>query len=301
MNLVEFLNRFPSEQSCIDHFRGMKEKDLIVCDQCGSIRHYWLGQKLMHECKDCKRRVSLRSGSSLAHTKLPFQYWYLSLHLMTSTKKGLSALELQRQIGHKRYEPIFRMMHKIRSAMGKRDDLYLLKDMIELDDAYIETCTEKREKANLKRGKGSQRQTKTTVMAESIVLEKAEDGVKSSQCRYFKMKVNQSETADQTQELVGHHVAKNAVLFSDNSKAYVTLHKVVEAHLIENSVDSIVNHTLKWVHIAISNAKRNLLGIYHSVNEGYLQNYLNEFCYRLNRRRFGKRLFDRGIIAIMML
>lgn len=255
----------------------------------------------MHECKDCKRRVSLRSGTSLAHTKLPFQYWYLSLHLMTATKKGLSALELQRQIGHKRYEPIFRMMHKIRSAMGKRDDRYLLKDMIELDDAYIETCTEKQEKTNLKRGKGSQRQTKTTVMAESIVLEKAEGGIKSNQCRYFKMKVNPSEGADETQGLVERHVAKNAVLFSDNSKAYVTLHKVVEAHLIENSADSIVNHTLKWVHIAISNAKRNLLGIYHSVNEEYLQSYLNEFCYKLNRRRFGTRLFDRSILAVMMI
>lgn len=282
MNLIEFLKQFPDEQACINNFRRMKERDLVVCEQCGGIVHYWLANKLKHECKGCKRRVSLRSDTTFEHTKLPFQYWYLSIHLMTATKKGLSVLELQRKIGHKTYEPVFRVMHKIRSAMGKRDDQYLLKDMIELDDAYFETCTEKREMANLKRGKGSQRQTKTTVIAETIVLEKAAGGAKSSQCRYFKMKVNPSEAAEHSQELVGHHVAKNAVLFSDNSKACVTLHKIVEAHLIENSVDSIVNHSLKWVHIAISNAKRNLLGIFHSVNEGYLQNYLNKFCYRLN-------------------
>lgn len=58
------------------------------------------------------------------------------------------------------------------------------------------------------------------------------------------------------------------------------------------------NDTLKWVHIAISNAKRNLLGVYHKVKGKYLQLYLDEFCYKLNRRYFGERLFDRMVIAV---
>lgn len=299
MNLIEFLKVFPTEQSCIEHFRRVKERRVIECKQCGSIVHYWLQNKLMHECKCCRRRVSIRSGTHLAHTKLPFQYWYLTLHLMTATKKGLSALEMRRQLGHKRYEPIFKMMHKIRSAMGKRDNKYLLNDMIEVDDAYIETCTDAVKKKNLKRGKGSQRQTKTTVMAESIILEDIEKGTIGKQCRYFKMIVNPSEKAVKMEELITQHVSKQAVVFSDNAKAYVNINKVVKAHLIENSKMSIEMQTLKWVHIAISNVKRNLLGIYHSVNEGYLQSYLDEFCYKLNRRYFGKYLFDRSILAVM--
>lgn len=179
-------------------------------------------------------------------------------------------MEIQRQIGHKRYEPIFRMMHKIRSGMGVRDDKYQLKDMIEIDDAYIETCTDTVEKGKLKRDKGSQRQTKTTVMAESIVLEDL-NGVTQRQCRYFKMKVNSSEKAEPMKDLVQAHVSENAVVFSDNSKAYVNIHQVVEAHHIENSQKSFRTKNLKWVHVAISNLKRNLLGLYHSVNQCYLQ------------------------------
>jgi len=233
-------------------------------------------------------------------TKLSFQYWYLALHLMTATKKGFSALEVQRQIGHKRYEPIFRMMHKIRIGMGVRDSKYLLKDMIEIDDAYIETCTNALEKRKLKRGKGSQRQTKTTVMAESIVLEDS-NGTTQRQCRYFKMKVNLSEKAEPMTDLVKAHVCENAVVFSDNSKAYVNLHQVVQAHQKENSQKSFRTKNLKWVHVAISNLKRNLLGLYHSVSQHHLQRYLDEFCYKINRRYFGDKLFDRAVLAIMAI
>jgi len=298
MNLIDFIKRFPTEQACVNHFRKRKEAGVIQCERCGGIIHYWLENKLMYECKGCKRRTSLRSGTMLVHTKLSFQYWYIALHLMTATKKGFSALEMQRQIGHKRYEPIFRMMHKIRKAMGNRDDRYELKDMVEIDDAYVETCTSQHEKGQLKRGKGSQRQTKITVMAESIVLEDIKRGTKERQCRYFKMKLNQSEKSEDMQVLVKNHVSGNAVVFSDNSRAYTAIHKVVEKHEIENSKDTFSTKSLRWVHVAVSNLKRTLLGIYHSIDDPFLQNYLDEFCYKLNRRYFGEKLFDRAFIAV---
>jgi hypothetical protein len=113
------------------------------------------------------------------------------------------------------------------------------------------------------------------------------------------MKVNPSEKADNMETLVRSCVSPDAIVFSDNSKAYVGIHKAVEKHLIEGSKTSIETQSLKWVHIAISNVKRTLLGIYHSINESYLQRYLDEFCYKLNRRYFGTNLFERGILAVM--
>ncbi len=90
------------------------------------------------------------------------------MHLLTSTKKSFSAKEMQRQLGHKRYEPIWAMMHKIRLIMGLRDEHYQLTDEIELDEAYFETVNlEYKKKESLKRGKGSQRQATVLVMAES--------------------------------------------------------------------------------------------------------------------------------------
>ncbi|WP_143755898.1 transposase, partial [Kaistella haifensis] len=71
----------------------------------------------------------------------------------------------------------------------------------------------------------------------------------------------------------------------------------VELHITEKSDKETTNETLKWVHITISNAKRNLLGNYHKIKRKYLQLYLNEFIYKLNRRYFGDKLFERLIIA----
>jgi hypothetical protein len=68
-------------------------------------------------------------------------------------------------------------------------------------------------------------------------------------------------------------------------------------HIIEKSTKETTKTTIKWVYITICNAKRNLLGVYHMIKGKYLKAYLDEFCYKINRRYFGKRLFDRLVIA----
>lgn len=68
-------------------------------------------------------------------------------------------------------------------------------------------------------------------------------------------------------------------------------------YVTEKSSKESTEETLRWVHILISNAKRNLLGNYHKIKGKYLQLYLNEFVYKLNRRYFGERLFDRVVVA----
>ncbi len=87
-------------------------------------------------------------------------------------------------------------------------------------------------------------------------------------------------------------------MFSDKSTSYVNISNFVEAHITQKSDKSTTKETLKWVHIAISNAKRTLLGVYHKIKGKYLQAYLDEFCYKLNRRYFGDRLFDRLTLAV---
>jgi len=92
---------------------------------------------------------------------------------------------------------------------------------------------------------------------------------------------------------------KNAVIITNKSTSYEDFSQLFETHLSFKSDKKTTKTTLKWVHITISNAKRNLLGVYHMIKMDYLQNYLNEFCYRLNRRYFGERLFDLMVIAIV--
>jgi hypothetical protein len=85
--------------------------------------------------------------------------------LMAAAKKGFSCLEFQRQLGLSRYDTVFGLMHRISVVMGKRNALYTLTDMVEMDECYVGMATEKKVKENLKRGKGSQRKASVAVSA----------------------------------------------------------------------------------------------------------------------------------------
>lgn len=174
-------------------------------------------------------------------------------------KKGFSAAEMQRQIGHKRYEPIWAMVHKLRAVMGKREDLYKLKDIIEFDEGHFEVATSQKKRQNLKRGKGSQRQKNVAVMAESTPLEDLNTKKKSTQCRYFKMKVLGAKDADEINKTIRENIDEKSIVLTDRATTYVDIAKYIETHITEKSNKETTSTTLKWVHIAIANAKRNFL------------------------------------------
>ena len=216
---------------------------------------------------------------------------------MSATKKGFSSKEIQKQLGLKRYEPVWAMVHKLRKAMGNRDARYSLEGMMEMDEGYFTVESSQIQKNKAKRGRGAAGKSNVAIIAESTPLEDMETGKKSSQCRYFKAKVLTSHTADEINETVVESIDEKSIVFSDKSTSYVDISDYVELHITEKSDKQTTTETLRWVHITISNAKRNLLGNYHKIKGKYLQLYLNEFVYKLNRRYFGDKLFDRLVIA----
>ncbi len=299
MNLLNFVEQFPDESSSKSAFKEYRDKVGVVCPQCGCQEHYWLQGKDAYQCKNCKTRQGLRSHTVMHGSHLPFRYWLIAIHLLTSTKKSFSAVELQRQLGHKRYEPIWLMMHKLRDVMGQRDALYELTDVVELDEGFFTTEIDTEEKEQpLKRGRGSQRKTKVVVMAESKPVEgqKTKKG-KQRKVGHLKMVVVDNLRADTIDSIAELHIDNQATIDSDDSTSYVNLKDLVKEHRPKVIPKEQVGKLLPWVHIAISNAKRLLLDIHHDIKPEYLQNYLNELCYKFNRRYFGQNLFDRLLIA----
>jgi len=137
MNLLNFISQFPDEASCKAKWKEYRDRHGVVCPKCGSNSHYWKQDKESYECKRCKYRQSLRSHTVMHGSQLPFRYWLITMKLLTSTKKSFSASELQRQLGHCTYHPVWAMLHKLRMAIGKRDELYTLSDVIELDEDFF--------------------------------------------------------------------------------------------------------------------------------------------------------------------
>ena len=299
MNLLNFVSQYPNEASCRAKFKEYRDKQGVVCPHCGSKEHYWKKDKENYECKQCRKRQSLRANTVMHGSQLPFRYWFIAIHLLTSTKKSFSAAELQRQLGHKRYEPIWNMLHKLRSIMGKRDELYTLSGVVELDEGFFSTETDEDEKDKpLKRGRGSQRKSKVLVMAESKPVEgKTTKTGKPRQVGHLKMVVINDLKSGTITTQVKKNVSSQARIDSDDSTSYVKLKDIVKEHCPQVIPPKEIGKILPWVHIAISNAKRMLLDIFHDIKPEYLQNYLNEFCYKFNRRYFGENLFDRLMIA----
>ena len=297
MNIFSFTTHFSSEEACREHFKSERDKIGIVCHQCGHTEHYWIKSRWSYECKNCRSRTSLRSGTIMQGSNLPFLVWYKTIFLLTATKKGFSSKEIQKQLGMKRYEPVWAMVHKLRKAMGNRDAMYSLEGMIEMDEGYFTVESSEIEKAKGGRGRGAAGKSNVAIMAESTPLEDIETGEKTSHCRYFKAKVLATHLADEINETVMESFAETSIVFTDDSTSYVYISDYVELHVSEKSTRELTTETLRWVHITISNAKRNLLGNYHKIKGKYLQLYLNEFVYKLNRRYFGEKLFDRLVIA----
>jgi len=150
MNLLNFVANFPGEESCKRRWKEVRDRQGVICQKCGGESHYWKSDKESYECKNCGYRQSLKANTIMHGSWLPFRYWFAAIHLIISTKKSFSAKELQRQVGYKYYEPIWAMMHKIRSAMGKRDSLYNLSGIIESDEGFFSTEVSDNEKNNLK-------------------------------------------------------------------------------------------------------------------------------------------------------
>lgn len=296
MNLFSFSAHFGSEQDCRNHFKEQRDKIGIVC-KCGNKEHFWIKSIWQYECKKCRSRTSLRSGTVMQNSNLSFLIWYKTMFLMSLTKKGFSAKEIQKQLGLKRYEPVWSMVHKLRKAMGNRDAQYTLEGMIEFDEAYFTVESSKIEQEKGIRGKGAVGKQNVVMMAESTALEDFETGKKEKHVRYFKAKVLEGHDSEEINKTTKESIDNQSIVFTDKSASYIDIADFVELHIIEKSSKETTQQTLKWVHIAISNAKRNLLGNYHKIKRKYLQLYLNEFIYKLNRRYFGEHLFERLIIA----
>ena len=90
MRLIDFMQVFPDEESCGRKLREYREAQGVVCPHCGGKEHYWKGDKKCFECKRCHYRQGLKANTVMHGSQLPLRYWFITMHLLTSTKKSFS-------------------------------------------------------------------------------------------------------------------------------------------------------------------------------------------------------------------
>lgn len=212
--------------------------------------------------------------------RTPLMVWFWAIFLIACDKRGHSALSISRELKVS-YWIAWTLLQKIRRAIGKQDSQYKLKDIVELDDAYFGGKNEGK-----KRGRGT---TKPKVLvAVSTDKEKKHAG-------FVKMEVVKKLDADTVNKFVRENIEPGSKIQTDDLDIYNSLADLGVKHEEYPIVSG--EKPLPWVHTIISNAKAFLLGTYHRFGRKHLQSYLDEFCYRFNRRFWEDQLFDRLLAA----
>lgn len=282
MTLQEFQAHFNSEADCRDHLYKMRWADGFVCPKCGvKDEPFNIQSRNLYQCKHCGHQASVTAGTVMEKTRVTLLNWFWAMYLMSNDKRGCSAMQISVELGLC-YSTAWFLCHRIRSAMGERDTQYVLSGYIEVDDAFFGAPT-----SNGKRGRGTD---KAVVLVGISLNEKGHP-------QYAKMQVASNVKGETIASFAEKSLDPGATVASDGYSSYRILANNGFIH--EGKVCDPVNDPkhLKWLHVLISNAKTFIMGTYHGLNDRHFQCYLDEFCYRFNRRKFTLQHFNRTLFA----
>lgn len=287
--LKNFNEQFPDDNACLEWLKEQRMPGgLAQCEKCGVERkHHRVTGRPAWACDYCGSMVSPMAGTIFEKTTTPLSLWFYAMYLMSATRCGISAKQIQRETGVT-YKTAWRMFKQIRSILSD-DSLQLEGSTVEIDETYM-GGTRKYGKGRPMRGDKKKVAVVGLVQRQGRVVAKVVHGV-DRRTIY---------------PLIRKHVKPEATIYTDEFPTYSTIpqiklrgskggtlagykhftikHKggnyVKDGHIHTNSVEGL------W-----SLIKRGIGGVYHNVSPAYLQTYLNEFCFRYNRRHSGNLQF----------
>jgi len=258
----------------------------FVCPHCQCEGFWGYECELeIRKCKGCGEHIRLRAGTMFENSKLPMLLWVRAVFFVMSSKRGISALELQRRLEIGSYRTALGLLRKIRHSLMKRDESYQLSNFIELDGTKFGRAK------NL-----NQRDVLVAIETKTWVDEKGEEKSRAG----FAKVIVADETRANAEKFISKNIKPGANVNTDAGKAftYVDVKDINLDYRILDSKQEKINEWLPWVHRFISNAKSWIVGTHHGVRAKYLDLYLAEYTYRFNRRHDPDSLFHRAISAM---
>src|SRR3990170_4886107 len=135
-SIMEFQERFPDEAACFDYLAASRWPDGYGCPVCGSERAWVLERRHLWECAACHHQVSATAGTGMHKTRTPLRLWFWAAYLVATHTPGISAKQLQRQLGLSRYETAWLMLQKLRRAMVAPERAPL-RGEVEVDEGFV--------------------------------------------------------------------------------------------------------------------------------------------------------------------
>jgi transposase-like protein len=267
--LDEFYEMFPTEHQCWAYLRRIRWPKGFRCPRCEARKAHRLRIRGLWQCSRCRYQVSLTAGTPLHGTRLPLRTWFLAMFFVARHKKGISALQLQRDTGLGSYKTAWTLLHKVRSTLGRNPEFRLTGE-VEADESYM---GRRRTRARLSRGA---RMTPVGILVENrgdhagrVHLEVLPGVGTQELVRFVRGGIDEQRTTVRT----------------DGFPSYTRLGELGIRHRprIQRNPRR-ASKLLPWVHAVASNVKTWLRGTFHGVSAKHLHRYLDEFSYRFDRR-----------------
>jgi transposase-like protein len=279
-----------SEDEARRYFEKIRWPNGRFCPHCGADGSYEIGRRKrsvrhershrdgLYKCEDCGEQFTAMVGTILEQSHLPIRLWLMAFALMCSSKKGVSALQLQRQLGIGSYRSAWHMCHRIRHAMDKEPMKGLLGvggGSVQVDEAYIGGKPRKGSSS------GKPRYGRSTEKQPIVALVEKGGRVRSHMIA--------RPDAKTLREAIRKHVDKSATIHTDEWSAYHGIgkdfaggHQTVNHSSGEYARDGVTTNEAEAFFALL---KRGIYGQFHNVSRKHLNRYINEFSFRWDRRK----------------
>ena len=282
MSRQEFERLFPDDDACARHLAELRWGKGFTCPACGGTKGWELkGDRRRRECADCGRQTSVTAGTVMHRSHLPPVTWFLAAHLMATHSNGISALQLQAQLGIGSYKSAWLLLQKLRRAMVD-PERSPLQGIAEVDEASVPCRDGGAEKGVAGRGRSA---AGRIPIAGAVEL--SEDG----RPRRIRLETVGDHGGATLRGFIAGAVAPGAWVVTDGWSGYTGLpDNPRERRLVG---DRPAHEVLRWIHRVFPDLKRWAMGVYHGLRRKHVQRYLDEFVFRWNRRRHRRTSFDR--------
>jgi transposase-like protein len=274
MTFTRFMQAFPTHDACLDYLKDRFHPDGSECPNCGrATKFHRIQSRAAYSCQYCRHQVYPTAGTIFHKSTTNLQLWFWGIFLMSSTRCGISAKQLEREIGVS-YPTAHRMFKQIRTLLAQDDDQ--LSGKVEVDETAYGGKPRAYDTIGMTRSQAQMwaKARKTTVLG------MVERGGR------VRVKV-QAERSPKVLDSVRQYVLPSSMVFTDDWAGYRKLSQTHKAHRrVKHSANIYVDGDLHTNTIEgfFGLLKNGIRGVYHAVSTDYLQNYLDEYAFRYNAR-----------------
>ena len=270
LSSYEFMRKFNTEFKCLKFLEKVIWKNGIKCQFCSSKRISKRNKKTgFFQCKDCRKKFNVRTGTIFHRSKIKLNKWLYASYLLQTSRKGISSLQLSKQIGVRQATAWF-MLHRLREACNKTGGM--LSGSIQSDEAYF---------GGKNKNKHKNKRPKEKWQKNKIMVQ----GLKSD--NQFKFHIIDSPDKKTLQGNIVKDVEKGSAIMTDEYKGYKGLDKHFEHLTVKHSSDEyfcpLTGATTNDIESVWALMKRGYKGIYHHWSKKHLHRYLDEFAFRLDK------------------